>query len=42
MDRLQQLYVRLIAGASLDELRYLCAEPAPPIRRGRPACLAPA
>jgi hypothetical protein len=26
MDRLQQLYIRLIAGAGLDELRYLCTE----------------
>jgi predicted transposase YdaD len=27
MERLQQLYIRLIAGASLDEFRYLCTEP---------------
>ena len=26
LERLQQIYIRLIAGASLDELRYLCAE----------------
>jgi hypothetical protein len=26
MERLQQIYIRLIAGASLDELRYLCTE----------------
>jgi hypothetical protein len=26
MERLQQIYIRLIAGAGLDELRYLCTE----------------
>ena len=27
MERLQEAYIRLIAGASLDEFRYLCTEP---------------
>lgn len=26
MNRLQQIYIRLIAGANLDELRYLCVD----------------